>query len=125
MRGAEICDTGKKFRQSATYFWESKKTGGEIFITCEGEYKMANGDRKVWLITGCSTGFGRELAKQLLEKGERVVVTARDAGKVRDLVDINKENALAVALDPQGDSVGVAWQRKSERQSSKPKRISD
>ena len=60
---------------------------------------MANEDKKVWLITGCSTGFGRELAKQLLEKGERVVVTARDAGKVRDLVEINEENALAVALD--------------------------
>ncbi len=60
---------------------------------------MANEDKKVWLITGCSTGFGRELAKQLLEKGERVVVTAREAGKVRDLVEINEENALAVALD--------------------------
>jgi NAD(P)-dependent dehydrogenase (short-subunit alcohol dehydrogenase family) len=60
---------------------------------------MANEDEKVWLITGCSTGFGRELAKQLLEKGERVVVTARDADKVLDLVKINEENALAVALD--------------------------
>ena len=60
---------------------------------------MANEDKKVWLITGCSTGFGRELAKQLLEKGERVVVTARDAGKVQDLVEINEKNALAVALD--------------------------
>jgi NAD(P)-dependent dehydrogenase (short-subunit alcohol dehydrogenase family) len=60
---------------------------------------MANEDKKVWLITGCSTGFGRELAKQLLEKGERVVVTARDASKVRDLVEINEKNALAVALD--------------------------
>lgn len=60
---------------------------------------MANEDKKVWLITGCSTGFGRESAKQLLEKGERVVVTARDAEKVRDLVEINAESALAVALD--------------------------
>lgn len=24
---------------------------------------------KIWLITGCSTGFGRELAKQVLKKG--------------------------------------------------------
>lgn len=56
-------------------------------------------EKKVWFITGCSTGFGRELAKHLLENGHRVVVTARDAGKVQDLVEINKENALAVALD--------------------------
>ncbi len=60
---------------------------------------MAKEGKKVWLITGCSTGFGRELAKQLLENGECVVVTARDAGKVQDLVKINEENALAVALD--------------------------
>jgi NAD(P)-dependent dehydrogenase (short-subunit alcohol dehydrogenase family) len=55
--------------------------------------------KNVWFITGCSTGFGRELAKHLLENGYRVVVTARDADKVDDLVEINKENALAINLD--------------------------
>lgn len=60
---------------------------------------MSNEEKKVWFITGCSTGFGREMATQLLEKGERVVVTARDASKVEDLVALNPENALAVALD--------------------------
>lgn len=58
-------------------------------------------DKKVWFITGCSTGFGRELAKYLLENDYRVVVTARNAEKVQDLVAINQENAnaLAVKLD--------------------------
>lgn len=56
-------------------------------------------EKKVWFITGCSTGFGRELAKHLLENDYRVVVTARDADKVRDLTAINKDNALAIALD--------------------------
>jgi len=56
-------------------------------------------DKKVWFITGCSTGFGRELAKHLLENGYRVAVTARDASKVQDLVDINRENSLAISLD--------------------------
>ena len=60
---------------------------------------MTKQKKSVWFITGCSTGFGRELAKQLLENGYRVVVTARDAGKVQDLVEINRENALALALD--------------------------
>lgn len=60
---------------------------------------MANEDKKVWLITGCSTGFGRELARQLLENGYRVVVTARDASKIQDLAAIDKENALAIDLD--------------------------
>ncbi len=56
-------------------------------------------EKKVWFITGCSTGFGRELAKYLLENDYRVAVTARNADKVQDLVEINKDNALAVALD--------------------------
>lgn len=56
-------------------------------------------EKKVWFITGCSTGFGRELAKHLLQNDHRVVVTARDTGKVQDLVELNNENAVAVALD--------------------------
>ncbi len=56
-------------------------------------------EKKVWFITGCSTGFGRELAKYLLENDYRVVVTARNANKVQDLVEINRDNALAVVLD--------------------------
>ncbi|MFZ2990106.1 oxidoreductase [Ideonella sp.] len=31
----------------------------------------------VWFITGCSTGFGLELAKQAIEQGHRTVMTAR------------------------------------------------
>ena len=60
---------------------------------------MSGQEKTVWFITGCSTGFGRELAKQLLENDYRVVVTARDVNKVQDLVEINSENALAIALD--------------------------
>ncbi len=56
-------------------------------------------ENKVWFITGCSTGFGRELAKHLLENNYRVAVTARDTEKVQDLVEINRENAFALALD--------------------------
>jgi NADP-dependent 3-hydroxy acid dehydrogenase YdfG len=56
-------------------------------------------EKKVWFITGCSTGFGRELAKHLLENGHSVAVTARNIEKVRDLVEINKDNAIALALD--------------------------
>lgn len=56
-------------------------------------------EKKVWFITGCSTGFGREMAKYLLENGHSVAVTARNVEKVRDLVEINKDNAIALALD--------------------------
>jgi len=52
----------------------------------------------VWLISGCSTGFGRELAQQTIARGFKVVVTARDTASIADLVE-GHDNALAVALD--------------------------
>jgi NAD(P)-dependent dehydrogenase (short-subunit alcohol dehydrogenase family) len=60
---------------------------------------MTSDTSPVWFITGCSTGFGRELAKLVLDRGWRVVVTARDIDRVRDLADGHKENALPLALD--------------------------
>ncbi len=60
---------------------------------------MAETSPPVWLITGCSTGFGRELAAQVLARGWRAVVTARDVGKVADLVQGREDRALALALD--------------------------
>jgi NAD(P)-dependent dehydrogenase (short-subunit alcohol dehydrogenase family) len=53
----------------------------------------------VWFITGCSTGFGRELATRVLERGWRAVVTARNRGSVADLIEGREDRALAVALD--------------------------
>ncbi|MEC5404076.1 oxidoreductase [Paraburkholderia sp. MPAMCS5] len=60
---------------------------------------MMNRDNPVWLITGCSTGFGRELAKLVLARGWRAVVTARDASKVKDIAEPHGERALALPLD--------------------------
>ena len=51
----------------------------------------------VWFITGCSTGFGRELAAHVLECGYRAVVTARDPDDVKDLGA--KGEALILKLD--------------------------
>ena len=41
---------------------------------------------RTWFITGVSSGFGRELTDQLLKRGNRVVGTVRDTGKVADLL---------------------------------------
>ena len=60
---------------------------------------MPDNDTPVWLITGCSTGFGRELAQLVLGRGWRAVVTARDAGRVADLAQGREDRALALALD--------------------------
>jgi NAD(P)-dependent dehydrogenase (short-subunit alcohol dehydrogenase family) len=52
-----------------------------------------------WLITGCSSGFGRELARAVLERGWNAVVTARDPATVEDLVAGHDSTALALRLD--------------------------
>ena len=54
---------------------------------------------KTWFITGCSTGFGRELAALLLPHGHNVIATARDAGRVADLADGGRDRFLPVGLD--------------------------
>ena len=53
----------------------------------------------VWFITGCSTGFGRDLARLVIDRGWRAVVTARDAARVADLAKGAEERVLALALD--------------------------
>ena len=56
-------------------------------------------DNKVWFITGCSTGFGRELAKMVLDRGYRCVVTARDPAKAEDIAKGKESRALVLELD--------------------------
>ena len=60
---------------------------------------MMNRDNPVWLITGCSTGFGRELVKLVLERGWRAVVTARDPSSLKDLAEGYGDRALVLQLD--------------------------
>ncbi len=70
----------------------------------------------VWLITGCSTGFGRELAQLVLDRGWNAVVTARRPDQLQDLVEGHETNALAVALDVTDKAqVGAAVAAAQER----------
>ena len=54
---------------------------------------------KTWLITGCSSGIGKGIAKAVLESGDQAIVTARNKDKVMDIVESYPETALAVSLD--------------------------
>lgn len=55
--------------------------------------------KKVWLITGCSTGFGRELATYAISQGYQVAVTARKISDIEDIVAANPSNSIAIELD--------------------------
>ncbi|WP_428330894.1 oxidoreductase [Mucilaginibacter sp.] len=54
---------------------------------------------KVWFITGCSTGFGRELAKEVLEAGYKAVITARKTADIEDIANEYKDTSIALTLD--------------------------
>ena len=55
--------------------------------------------QRTWFITGVSSGFGRHLTDQLLERGDRVVGTVRDTGKVSDLIERYPDTFRAEVLD--------------------------
>lgn len=55
--------------------------------------------KKVWIITGSSTGLGRELAEVLLQEGYRVIATARNLESVKDLTEEYPETARPFLLD--------------------------
>ncbi|MBO9567070.1 MAG: SDR family NAD(P)-dependent oxidoreductase [Niastella sp.] len=55
--------------------------------------------KKVWLITGCSTGFGRAIALTVLKSGARVGVGARKYEDVKDIISAFPETAIALKLD--------------------------
>ncbi|MBW4055891.1 MAG: oxidoreductase [Proteobacteria bacterium] len=61
------------------------------------ESESTKNEMPVWFITGCSTGFGRELAMHLLERGYNTVVTARNPDDVSDLARVR--NSLVLKLD--------------------------
>jgi NAD(P)-dependent dehydrogenase (short-subunit alcohol dehydrogenase family) len=52
---------------------------------------------RVWLITGCSSGFGLQLAQIAASRGDRVLAASRNPDKVKDLV--GQKNIKLVRLD--------------------------
>ena len=60
---------------------------------------MTNTNYPVWFITGCSTGFGRELAKLILSRGWKAVITARNVDQIKGLAEGYENTALVLPLD--------------------------
>ena len=68
-----------------------------------------------WLITGCSSGIGRDIAFAALTRGHNVAVTARNPAAVEDIVAKHPDRAVAFALDvTKQDQVALAV-RETER----------
>jgi NAD(P)-dependent dehydrogenase (short-subunit alcohol dehydrogenase family) len=54
---------------------------------------------RTWLITGVSSGFGRELTHQLLARGDRVLGTVRNIATVANLSDKHPDTFTAEILE--------------------------
>jgi NAD(P)-dependent dehydrogenase (short-subunit alcohol dehydrogenase family) len=54
---------------------------------------------RVWLITGCSSGFGREIALAALAAGDRVLATARKPAALADLAERGGDRLRTAVLD--------------------------
>ncbi|TCW00276.1 oxidoreductase [Biostraticola tofi] len=77
---------------------------------------MTQSHKPVWFITGCSTGFGRELAIHTLSLGYPTVVTARNPDKIADIVAGHEDHALVLALDvTRQDQVEAALKAADDR----------
>jgi NAD(P)-dependent dehydrogenase (short-subunit alcohol dehydrogenase family) len=73
-------------------------------------------DMMVWFITGASRGFGLEITREALSRGDSVIATARNPQAVLDALPDGGDRLLAVGLDvssPEqvGAAVGAAVER--------------
>ncbi len=53
----------------------------------------------IWLITGCSSGFGYELALKAAEAGDKVIATARNIESLNELAELHPDSLTAMTLD--------------------------
>lgn len=54
---------------------------------------------KTWLITGCSSGFGRRLALAAARRGDLVIATARNVRTIEDMAEPFGGRMIALPLD--------------------------
>jgi len=68
---------------------------------------------KVWLVTGCASGLGRDIAEAVLASGDRLVATARDPRKLEDLVKKYGDQVRTAPLDVADEAAAQAAVQKA------------
>lgn len=67
---------------------------------------------KIWFITGASSGFGAELAKAIIESGDKVAATFRKAEQASSFSQQYNGNGLGLVLDvTQTENIPAALQQ--------------
>ncbi|WFP62639.1 oxidoreductase [Mesorhizobium sp. WSM4904] len=55
--------------------------------------------QRVWFVTGASSGFGRAVSEAVLDRGDRLVATARHVDAIRGFAGRGGDRALTLPLD--------------------------
>jgi NAD(P)-dependent dehydrogenase (short-subunit alcohol dehydrogenase family) len=63
------------------------------------EESLLKHESPVWFITGCSSGLGRALSQVVIDRGWRLVATAREKSRLTELVHAAGGRAIALDLD--------------------------
>ena len=58
----------------------------------------------VWLITGCSSGFGEEFVRQISARGDQVVATAR---RLDSILHLQQPDIACLELDVASDQITI------------------
>ncbi len=75
-----------------------------------------NKGKKIWLITGISSGLGKALADELIRKGDFVIGTFRQQVQVDAFNQAHGENAWAFTLDlTKADEIQQAYNKVNEK----------
>jgi NAD(P)-dependent dehydrogenase (short-subunit alcohol dehydrogenase family) len=92
--------TAEALAAKAVAFGDQATEKGDEMATEVNATRDARCDGRVWLITGCSSGFGREIALAALSRGDAVVTTARRPEALKDLLEgVPEGRAHPFALD--------------------------
>jgi NAD(P)-dependent dehydrogenase (short-subunit alcohol dehydrogenase family) len=60
---------------------------------------MSDNEKKVWFITGASSGFGKAYTEYAVQQGYNVVITARRLDKLKELRSIAPDQVEAIKMD--------------------------
>jgi NAD(P)-dependent dehydrogenase (short-subunit alcohol dehydrogenase family) len=63
---------------------------------------------KVWLVTGSASGLGRNIAEAVLASGDRLVATARDPRRLKDLAEKYGDQVRTAPLDVADEAAAKA-----------------
>ncbi len=63
---------------------------------------------RTWLVTGCSSGFGRALAEAVLDAGDDLLATARDPATLKGLGAGRPGRLMTAPLDVTDERQAIA-----------------